>query len=129
MRFQLRVWAANLSRSRSCKGGASRKGSHGHSYEGESCLGHIHQTGTVNEFRKLINNGKEGVNELSMQALTELVDKLNAAELEVEKAATMGIAAESKQMSEEEIVACKKVVEPAYTRKVQLCLRRQRSPP
>ena len=64
-----------------------------------------------------------------MQALTELVDKLNAAELEVEKAATMGIAAESKQMSEEEIVACKKVVEPAYTRKVQLCLRRQRSPP
>ena len=86
-------------------------------------------TKQVNEFRKLGNNGKEGVNELSMQALTELVDKLNAAELEVEKAATMGIAAESKQMSEEEIVACKKVVEPAYTRKVQLCLRRQRSPP
>jgi len=45
---------------------------------------------TVNEFRKRGNNGKEGVNELSMQALTELVDKLNAAELEVEKAATMG---------------------------------------
>jgi len=41
---------------------------------------------TVNEFRKRGNNGKEGVNELSMQALTELVDKLNTAELEVEKA-------------------------------------------
>eukprot|EP00913_Durusdinium_trenchii_P013004 g12209.t1 len=40
------------------------------------------------------------------QALTELVDKLNTAELEVEKAAMMGIAAESGQMSE-------KVGEPA----------------
>jgi len=49
------------------------------------------------------------------QALTELVDKLNTAELEVEKAAMMGIAAESGQMSEEEIIACQKVGEPAYT--------------
>lgn len=47
------------------------------------------------------------------QALTELVDKLNTAELEVEKAAMMGIAAESGQMSEEEIAACQKVGEPA----------------
>lgn len=47
------------------------------------------------------------------QALTEFADKLNTAELEVEKAAMMGIAAESGQMSEEEIIACQKVAEPA----------------
>ncbi|CAJ1460296.1 unnamed protein product [Effrenium voratum] len=47
------------------------------------------------------------------QALGELADKLSAAELEVEKAAMMSIAAESGQMSEEEIAACQKVAEPA----------------
>jgi len=49
------------------------------------------------------------------QALSDLADKLSNAELEVEKAAMMSIAAESGQMSEEEIAACTKVAEPAQT--------------
>jgi len=49
------------------------------------------------------------------QALSDLSDKLSNAELEVEKAAMMSIAAESGQMSEEEITACTKVAEPAQT--------------
>ena len=43
------------------------------------------------------------------------MDKLNTTELEVEKAALMGIAAESGQMSEEEVVACQKVADPAFS--------------
>eukprot|EP00439_Symbiodinium_sp_Y106_P056217 s124_g7.t2 len=49
------------------------------------------------------------------RALSDLSDKLSNAELEVEKAAMMSIAAESGQMSEEEITACTKVAEPAQT--------------
>eukprot|EP00931_Biecheleriopsis_adriatica_P033416 TRINITY_DN193_c0_g1_i5.p1 TRINITY_DN193_c0_g1~~TRINITY_DN193_c0_g1_i5.p1 ORF type:complete len:2073 (-),score=714.85 TRINITY_DN193_c0_g1_i5:36-6125(-) len=49
------------------------------------------------------------------KALSELMDKLSLAELEVEKAAMMAVAAESGQMAEEEVANCEKAVTTAQT--------------
>jgi len=47
------------------------------------------------------------------KALSELSEKFDSAELEVEKAGMMSLAADSSQMPEDEIVATEKVVDPA----------------
>eukprot|EP00930_Biecheleria_cincta_P057709 TRINITY_DN4359_c0_g2_i1.p1 TRINITY_DN4359_c0_g2~~TRINITY_DN4359_c0_g2_i1.p1 ORF type:complete len:2005 (+),score=603.41 TRINITY_DN4359_c0_g2_i1:55-6069(+) len=47
------------------------------------------------------------------KALSELSEKFDSAELEVEKAGMMSLAADSSQMPEDEIVGTEKVVEPA----------------